>query len=76
MPPRAKQIVPPYTPKKERHNNRAKPQPPPEFQSQLELSILDDSSILKDVRKTLGTLTTALAAITTHADSLTNNRDP
>ena len=31
---------------------------------------------MKDVRKTLGTLTTALATITTKVDNLTNSRTP
>ena len=74
MPPRSKKTAPPSTPMEGRYKNRSKPQPPPEFQSQQELSSQDDSSTLKDVKKTLGTLPSDLAAITTQVDSLTNNR--
>ena len=56
------------------HKNRSKAQPPPEFQSQQELSSLDDSTTLMDMKKTLGTLSSALAAITIQVVSLTNNR--
>ena len=41
-----------------------------------ELSSTDESATLKDVKKTLWTLTTALAAITTQVVSLTNTRAP
>ena len=56
------------------HKNRSKAQPPPEFQSQQELSSLDNSTTLMEVKKTLGILASAIAAITTQVDSLTNNR--
>ena len=56
------------------HKTRSKPQPPPEFQPTQELSSLDDSATLMEVKKTLGMLTTALAAITTQVDHLSQGK--
>ena len=70
MPPENKKNAPPSTPRKVGHKTRSKPQPSPEFQPTQELSSPDESATLMDVKKTLGTLTTALAAITTQVDHL------
>ena len=55
------------------HKTGSKPQLPPEFQHQ-ELSSPDDSATLMDVKKTLGTLTTALATITTQVEHLSQGK--
>ena len=77
IPPRSRKTAPPSTPKKGGGGkNKTQIDQSTEFQSQQELSSTDDSATLKDVRKTQGTLTTALAAITTEVNNLPNNRAP
>ena len=56
------------------HKTRSKPQPPPEFQHTQELSSLDDSATLVEVKKTFGMLTTALVAIITLVDHLSQGK--
>ena len=56
------------------HKTRSKAQPPPEFQPTQELSSLYESATLMDVKKTHGTLTTALAAITIQVDHLSQGK--
>ena len=55
------------------NKTRSKPQLPPEFQHQ-ELSSPDDSATLMDVKQTLGTLTTAMATITTQVEHLSQGK--
>ena len=73
MPPKNKENAPPSTPRKGGggHKTRSKPHAlPPEFQPNQELLSPDDSATLMDVKKTLGTLTNALATITTQVEHL------
>ena len=72
MPPRSTSFAP--SEEGGGHKNSSKPQPPPEFQPTQELLSQDERSTLRKVKETFGTLTSALAAITTQVDNLTHNR--
>ena len=52
------------------HKTRSKPQLPPEFQHNQELTSPDESPILMEVRQTLGNLTTALVTMATKVEQL------
>ena len=70
MPPKNKKNAPPSTPRRGLHNTRSKPQLPPEFQPNLELTSMDESSGLMEVKQMLGALTTALAMMATQVEQL------
>ena len=74
MAPKSEKTAPPSTPGKGAHKSRSKPQPPPEFEPNLELMSPDDSSTLMEVKQMLGTLTTALATITTQVEQLSKGK--
>ena len=76
MPPKSKKSAPLFKPRRgEGDKNRSRPQPLPEFQTIQELSSQDERSYLMEVKKTLGTMTSALAAITTQVDNLSLTHD-
>ena len=50
------------------HTSRSKPQLPPEFNSNNELTGTDDSPALMELRQMLGNLTTALAMMSSRMD--------
>ena len=58
------------------HKTRSKPQLPPEFHANQELTTPDESATLMDVKQMLGTLTTALAMITTQVEHLSQGKAP
>ena len=76
MPPKNKKNAPLSTPRKGGGGlkTKSKSQPPPEFQSIQELSSPDDSATLMEVKKTLEMMTTALVAITTQVDHLSQGK--
>ena len=53
---------------------RSKPQPPPEFHPNQELTSPDESATLMDVKQMLETLTAALATITTQVEHLSQGK--
>ena len=70
MSPKSKKNAAPSTSRRGAHKTRSKPQPPPEFQPNVELTSLDESVALMEVKQTLGTLTTDLATMATKVDQL------
>ena len=68
MPPKSKKNAPPSTPRRGTHKSRSKPHPPPEFQSNIELVSMDDSSTMMELRQRLGILTTALVMMASRMD--------
>ena len=70
MPPKNKKNGPLSTPRRGTHKTRSKPQPPPEFQPNLELTSMDECSGLMEVKQMLGALITALATMATQVEQL------
>ena len=70
MPPKSKKNAPPSTPRSGTHKSRSKPQLPLEFNSNNELTSTDDSPAMKELRQTLGTLTTALAMMSSRMNQI------
>ena len=68
MPPKTKKNAPPSSPTRGMHKTRSKPHPPPEFQPNLELTSMDESSSLMEVKQMLGALTSALATMVTQVE--------
>ena len=56
------------------YKTRSKPQVPPEFQRNQELTSPDESATLMEVKQMLGTLTTALATMATKVDQLSQGK--
>ena len=77
MVPKIKNTAPPSTHKKGGGQFKRKPQPPPQFQSDTELlSPEEDQPNMRDVIKTLGALTTAIAATNAKVNSVTKHGVP
>ena len=74
MPPKNKKNAPLSTPKRGTYMSRSKAQPPPEFQSNEELTSTDESSTMMEFRQMLGTLTTALATMGTRMDQFSQDK--
>ena len=74
MPPKNKKNAPPTTPRRGMHKPSSKPQLPPEFQSNEELTRMDESSTMMEFRLMLGTLTTALVTMAMRMDQLSHDK--
>ena len=74
MPPKNKKNAPPSTPRRGTQKTRSKPQPPPEFQPNHELTRTDESTALMEVKQMLGCLTTALAMMATKVGQLSQGK--
>ena len=70
MPPKTKKNAPPTTPTPRRgtHKSRNQPQPPPEFNSNIELTSTDDSPAMREIRQMLGSLNTDMATMSYRMD--------
>ena len=74
MPPKSKNNAPPSTPRRGMHKSRSKPQPPSEFQSNEELTSMDESATMMEFMETLGNLTTTLAIMTSRMDQFSQGK--
>ena len=74
MPPKNKENAPSTTPRRGMRKTMRKPQLPPKFQLNQELTSMDESSTLMEVKHMLGTLTTALAMMATQVEHLSQGK--